>query len=129
MSPLNEDQWHQRQIERFIKAEPIQVILKRPASVLTAAGGRVTATDNDVSEQTFRLTPFKRRLVLEYGFSRDDEEVQNVQWILVGPFDANIQVGDHFIRDKYHYEVKFISDHRRFRTAAGLALRGEVLGA
>lgn len=128
MSPLSEDQWHQRQIRRFVAAEPIKVILQRPTQIATAAGGRIKGQDVDVPEQTFRLTPFKRRLVLEYGLSKDGEEVQNVQWILVGEPDADVEVGDYFVRDRYRYEVKFISDHRRFRTAAGLALRGEILG-
>lgn len=115
---------HRRQIEAFVKAEPVRISLKRPHEVITAAGGRVPDDQLTMPEQTFRFVPFKRRLTREWGFSDDGESVKNVDWILVGAYDADIQTDDWFNHNDRRYQVKVVSDHRLYRTAATLTYRG-----
>lgn len=115
---------HRRQIEAFIRAEPLKVALKRPQEVITEAGGRTSGELLTLQEQTFRLVPFKRRLTREWGFSDDGEAVKNVDWVLVGAYDADVATGDWFNARGFKYQVKAVSDHRIYRTAAGLIQRG-----
>lgn len=115
---------HRRQIEAFIKAEPAALSLRRPHEVVTEAGGRVPDDGLTLPEQIFRFVPFKRRLTREWGFSDDGEATKNVDWILVGSYDADIQTDDWFNRDDRRYQVKVVSSHRLYRTAATLIERG-----
>lgn len=115
---------HRRQIEAFVRAEPAFITLKRPHEVITDAGGRVQDATSTVPQQTFRFVPFKRRLTREWGFSDDGESTKNVDWILVGAYDADIQTGDWFERNDFRYQVKVVSSHRLYRTAATLVERG-----
>lgn len=125
MSPLSETDWHRRQIGAFVKAQRINIRLQRPVMVDTPAGGKIKSVDDELRLQTFRLVPFKRRLTLEYGLSRNGEEVQNIQYVLVGAYDADVQLKDWFTLENTEYEVKFVSDLRLHRTAAGLIVRQE----
>lgn len=125
MSPLSEADWHRRQIGAFVEAQKHEIRLTRPVTARTPAGGTAVVGDDQLDHQTFRLVPFKRRLTLEYGLSRDGEEVKNIQYILVGAHDANVRVGDWFTLDTVDYEVKFVSDLRLHRTAAGVIIRKE----
>lgn len=115
---------HRRQIEAFVRAEPVLVSLRRPHEVVTDAGGRVPDDTLTLPEQTFRFVPFKRRLTREWGFSDDGEATKNVDWILVGAYDADVQTDDWFNKDDIKYQVKVVSSHRVYRTAATLIERG-----
>ena len=115
---------HRRQIEAFVRAEPVAISLKRPSEVISDAGGRVPDDTLTIQEQIFRFIPFKRRLTREWGFSDDGESVKNVDWILVGAHDADIQTDDWFNHNNFRYQVKVVSSHRLYRTAATLIERG-----
>lgn len=115
---------HRRQIEAFVKAEPVALSLRRPHEVVTEAGGRVPDDELTLPEQIFRFVPFKRRLTREWGFSDNGEATKNVDWILVGAHDADIQTDDWFNHNGFRYQVKVVSSHRLYRTAATLIERG-----
>lgn len=124
--PLTSVDLERRQIMAFVRSEPCVVQLRRPRYVDTPAGGRRRELPDEVlPEQIFRLVPFKRRLTREWGLSDEGEKVQNVDWILVGAHDADIQRKDLMLKGDWEYEVSFISNHRLYRTAAGLTVRGE----
>lgn len=126
MSPLTQADWHRRQINAFTKSEEIRISLKRPEKQETLSGGRRSTRDRTLPEQWFRLVPFKRRLTREWGLSDGGEAVRNVDWILTGAHDADVQEGDYFVKDGLQYQVKVVSDHRLYRTAATLILRGKA---
>lgn len=123
--PLTSVDIERRQIWAFVLSEPHQIQLLRPRRVETSSGGVTLAGNETLPEQTFRLVPFKRRLTREWGFTREGEAMQLVEWILVGAYDADVQRKDHFWLNNWHYEVEFLSDHRLYRTAVGLTIRGE----
>jgi hypothetical protein len=122
---LTEVQLQARLIRAFVRSEPITVELQRPRRVTTDSGGLRSDGFDLIPPQVFRLTPFKRRLTLEWGFTKEGERVHLVEWVLVGEPDADVQEGDEFTHQNYIYRVEFVSDHRLYRTAAGLSLRSQ----
>lgn len=126
MTTWSETSIHRRQIEAFIRAEPITVVLLRPQFAETAAGGKVAATDLPLPPQLFRRTPFKRRLVNDWALSYQGEEVKTADWVLHGKHDADIQVDDYFDDRDHRYTVIWVNDHNLYRTAAGLKVRGRL---
>lgn len=126
MTAWSETKMHRRQIEAFIRAERIQVALLRPQFVETTAGGKVAATDLTLPLQMFRRTPFKRRLVNDWALSYRGEEVKVADWVLHGKHDADVQVDDYFEDRQHRYTVIWVNDHRLYRTAAGLKVRGKI---
>jgi len=126
MTTWSETDVHRRQIERFIQAEAIQVALLRPQFVETTAGGKVAIADLVLPLQRFRRTPFKRRLVNDWGLSVQGEEVKHADWVLHGKHNADVQVDDYFDDRDHRYTVIWVNDHNLYRTAAGLKVRGRL---
>lgn len=126
MTTWTEVNIHRRNIEAFIRAEPINVVLLRPQFVETAAGGKVATTDLALPVQVFRRTPFKRRLVNDWNLSLLGEEVKTADWVLHGKHDADIKVDDYFEDRDHRYTVIWVNDHDMYRTAAGLKVRGRL---
>lgn len=129
MSPLTETDWHRRLISAFIRAEPIEVQLQRPLAEETLAGGTVKDHDQPLPIQVFRLTPFKRRLVNDWGLSSQGQRVKTADWVLHGDHDADVKINDHFRYRDHEYLVIWVNDHNLYRTAAGLKVRGRIGGA
>jgi hypothetical protein len=128
MSPLTEAQWHTRQIKAFINAEPIDVELHRVRTDQTAAGGVTRRPEHVLAPQRFRLTPFKRRLVNDWGLSLQGQEVKTADWVMHGAPDADVKVDDYFQYRNHEYVVIWVNDHNMYRTAAGLRVRGRLGG-
>lgn len=121
---LDESDWQARQVSAFIQAKPIRTSLNRPHLVSTPGGGRVQGDLETVPSQLFRIMNFKRRLTLEYEFSKDAEEVRNIHYLLICERSADVEEGDWFTYIDAEYEVKFISRKQEDRLVAGVVVRG-----
>lgn len=115
----------------FINADPINIVLSRATKVSTPAGGYVEGTPVLLAPQTFRMTPFKRRLS---DFTKDtqDGKIPQADYILTGRWDCDILRGDTFTFNGDDLEVisvEPLSDDRykTDRVVAQVRLQGKGL--
>lgn len=118
----NELRMQRRQIVQFIKAQKTTISLKRPQLAQTAAGGQTPGPPVDIDPQDFRLVPFKRRLVVG-TVDTQEGEVPFLKYVLIGRYDADVEIGDWFTLDDVTYTVKSLERNRTIRTAAELDSR------
>lgn len=130
MNP-NELKLHRRQILAMIRANPLSVPFQRPTSVTTPGGGKDRTTTTAVPEQTFLLVETGGRGSLEGTISRAEGELLKADLILIGRYDADVEVNDRLsVPGIADMRVYHISPYRTIRTAIGLRLwTGEVVQA
>lgn len=123
-----ETRMQRRLLRKYIDAEPVDVELLRPVLVETTAGGLRKDPPVRLPPQRVRLVPFKRRLV---RITRDtpDGDIINLEYVLIGPHDLDVKVGDHFHADGGKYDVISIEPNRSFRTAVNITYRGPSDGS
>lgn len=138
MGAFTELQVRDRIMAAFIREDPLDIVLHRPVSSDTAAGGRKETGTDSLEAQTFTVYPFKRRLTQEYVHNPQtygEERVEKIIWIIIFNRDQDIQVDDWFdpsidvipVTDRLtpgRYEVVFISARLWDRGQAGLMYRG-----
>jgi len=101
--------------------------LNRPVKVVTAAGGVVNGTiDEVIQPQLFRIVPFKNRLVQEFGFDRAGDDLNLAERVITGSYTSDVKKGDYFIWEGYRYEVLFVSSRQLYRVAAAVRITGPV---
>lgn len=117
-----------RNLNEFINADPVMVSFARPAQVQNVStGGWVRGAVSTLNPQQFRLVPFKRRM---------SDSIQNTQdgplrladYILVGRYNVDVEVGDEFTHNGLLYNVTEIepkTDNRATtdRVTIALAIR------
>lgn len=138
MGAWSELQARDRLIKRFIQTDALNITLHRPVTETSAAGGVVEIGSDPISEQTFAIYPFKRRLTQEYTFNPQgmgEEKVEFIHYVLIFTRDQDIQEGDTFnpevditpATDRLQsglYTVTFISARLWDRGQAGILFRG-----
>lgn len=82
--------------EWFINANPIQLALIPEIKISTAAGAHKPGEDLARPVQTFRLVALSSQRV---PIQTDDGKERVHDFVLVGKYDAEIAVGDHWIDD------------------------------
>lgn len=115
---------HRKLTREFINAEPQRIKILRPNLVQTPAGGLTKSDPHPLEEQTFRLVPFKKRLT---KMTRDtpDGNIINLEYVLIGEYDADVKPGDYFEFETGMYDVISIEPNRAYRTAANVTYRGK----
>lgn len=83
-----------RNINAFIKADPVELSLNRIQKVDTPAGGW-TEESYDIPPQEFRLVPFKRRLTNQEANTQDGP-IPHLSYSIVGRYNVDIEKGDFF---------------------------------
>lgn len=83
-----------RNIDAFIKADPVTIALNRITKVETPAGG-FTEESYDILPQEFRLVPFKRRLT-QQEVNTQDGPIPHLAYVLVGRYNVDVEKGDFF---------------------------------
>lgn len=116
-----------RNLDAFIRADPVTLVLQRPNKIQTSAGGVITSDPAPLPPQQFRLAPFKRR---------QSNDIQNTQdgylrlgeYVLVGRHNADVEKGDTFEYNNLIYRVREVeprTDQRATtdRVSAALEVR------
>lgn len=120
-------------MDDFIDQDPVVISFTRPTKTTTAAGGVVVSGTTTLDPQTFYFQPFKRRLTREYHYnpqSHGEDKVEDVDYILIGSPDMDVQVEDYFTTtsggrlDAGRYTVEFVSPRQWDRRLIGIRLRG-----
>lgn len=95
-----------RQIEAFIKADPVKVIFLRKTKIETADGGWRWSDPLPLPKpQQVRLIPFKRRLT-EFLKNTELGDVSDLPYVLLGKHTLDVEKGDLFSIDGQKFEVK-----------------------
>jgi hypothetical protein len=99
-----ETRMQRKLLREFVAAEPVQIAIFRPVMTKTLAGGLKKDTPIPLPPQTFRLVPFKKRLT---RITRDtpDGNIINLEYVLIGEYDADVRPGDFFTYDNGMYDV------------------------
>lgn len=119
--PLSENEVMRKQTTAFIAVYPQSLILMRSDMVADGSGG-VKATLTPLDPQTFRQitqptnTQVFRRTI-------DGEEVQP-DFVILGEYNADVQIGDWYMKDGAKHEVVYVKDDRRYETWAEVKYRG-----
>ena len=138
MAAWSELQERDRLMDSFIETDPLTIVLHRPITTPTAAGGKKVSGVDTLAPQTFAIYPFKRRLTQEYTFNPQtmgEERVEKILWILIFGREQDIQENDWFESDTDitpatdrlqpgRYDCVFISARLWDRGQAGLMYRG-----
>lgn len=96
-----------KNLDAFIRADPIKVALSRQTKVESDAGGFIKGPAQTLELQEFRLVPFKRRLY-DYTMNSSSGRIPMEQFALVGRFNVDIERDDEFTIGKNRYRVKSI---------------------
>lgn len=101
----------------FIEADARDVILQRSSRTDDGAGGVVVGTPVSVGSQRLRLLPQE-----DGATERTTAEGESAtpQYMLMGPWNANMQRFDEFTLDGVRYQVVYIDDRK-------YELKGEVI--
>jgi hypothetical protein len=138
MAAWSELQARDKLMENFIRQDPVELRLRRPRRVTTAAGGTIEGQIEILEPQIFHVYPFKRRLTIEWTHNPQtfgEEKVEYIHYILIFTrgsdikpldwFDPNIDEDFQTDRiDRGKYEITFISARVWDRGQAGALFRG-----
>lgn len=97
-------------LREFILADERRIILQRPTFAETATGGYVKGNFVAQPEQSFRMVPYKRRLT-DLVKMKDEGEIPNIPYILVGFWNCNLQRMDEFFLEGAYYRVQALEPH------------------
>lgn len=104
-----------RNLDAFIKADPIEVTLSRPTKVDAGNGGWKPGIPVTLNPQQMRLVPFKRR-VSDDVQNTQDGQLMLAPYILVGRYNIDVQKGDEFTHNDLSYRVHSIEPKSNDRT-------------
>ena len=119
--PASENEVMRKQTKEFIAIYPQSLVLTRSEMVSDGSGG-VVGTLTSLPAQTFRQitqptnTQVFRRTI-------DGEEVQP-DFVLLGEYDADVKIGDWYMKEGAKHEVVYVKDDRRYQTWAEVKYRG-----
>lgn len=93
-----------KNMDAFIRADPLDIVLVRTEKKRTVSGGYVQVAPTPLPPQQFRLVPFKRRLS-NFVARTDDGEIPGEDWVLVGRINVDIQRDDTFTYNGDEYRI------------------------
>lgn len=97
-----------RNLDAFIKADPVDVIFTRPTQVQNVStGGWIKGTPVTLPPQQFRFVPFKRRLS-DQTQNTQDGPLRLGDYIIIGKYSVDVEIGDEFGYNARNYRVKDI---------------------
>jgi hypothetical protein len=105
-----------KNLDSYIRADPISVQLSRARKQKTAAGGYVKEATTTLPAQQFRLVPFSRRLSDFTNPGQVSGYVPTLKYALVGRWDADILRDDEFDYNGDHYKVVSVEPKSNDRT-------------
>lgn len=118
----SENEVMRRQTKHFINVYPLSIALVRTVMTPDGSGGVKSLGPDPLDPQTFRqITQPTSPQVLRRTI--DGEEVQP-DFVLLGEWDADIQVGDWYMKDGAKHEVVYVKEDRRYETWAEVKYRG-----
>lgn len=97
-----------KNLDAFIRADPVTITLIRSQKLKSAAGGYTKGLPQDITPQQFRLVTFQRRL---YSFTNTGQVsgyVPVLKYVLIGRYNCDIQRDDEFYLNGNHYKVSSI---------------------
>jgi hypothetical protein len=112
----------------YIRRDHVEIVLKRPNLIRSAAGGLIQDPNNPfttLDPQKFKFYPFIRRMT-KNTMDTPDGEIQNVRYVIVGLYTADVKMGDRFIMDGGQYEVVSLDPHVEDRIAANVTYHGKA---
>lgn len=117
--------YNRRQTAAFIAYDAITVVLQHASVVPTAAGGMTRTSTSSRDPQTARMLPMGSGATAPVRRQVDGEEVA-AQFLLVLPWDAEVERGDWYYHDGLKYEVVWVPEHpqRFYETKVEVTLRG-----
>jgi len=120
--PASENVVMRKQTTAFIAVYPQSIALVRTAMVSDGAGGVVSSGPSPLPAQIFRqITQPTNTQVLRRTI--DGEEVQP-DFVLLGEWDADVAVGDWYMKDGAKHEIVYVKEDRRYETWAEVKYRG-----
>lgn len=107
-----------KNLDSYIRADPISVQLSRSRKQRTQAGGYVKEQAVLLPAQQFRLVPFSRRLSEFTNPGQVSGYVPTLKYALVGRWNADILRDDEFDYNGDHYKVVSLEPKSNDRTNA-----------
>lgn len=115
--------FHRRQTAAVLREDGRQVTLLRPSQTDSPGGGKKPGQPTPQAPQRAALVPASRMLPTLAPNDSDATLVQQISWMVVMAWDANVQEKDRFELDGDTYEVTSILSDRRYQTLAGVETR------
>jgi hypothetical protein len=101
---------------QYILENPVTVALSRKTKVLKPGGGH-DKTSVELPPQQFRLVNQSEASGIEYSGS-DDGQTRQFSYLLLGAWDADIQIDDSWTEGEIHYHVDAILPTNDFEVKA-----------
>jgi hypothetical protein len=119
-----EQMMQRRATAEFISAHPIAVRIRRTTTHrdLSTRGGTVVTHHPELPEQVFRIAhgPPRRRRLENNPPHPQHAEIAFAKDLLIGPWHADIQIGDEFDVDDIGYRVSYVFQDRDYETVANI---------
>lgn len=94
-----------KNLDSFIRADPVNISLVRSRKQKTPAGGYIKEAAITLNPQQFRLVPFQRRLFEFTNPGQVSGYVPNLRYALIGRWNVDILRDDEFDYNGDHYKV------------------------
>lgn len=112
-----------RQLRAIINDDSILVSFVRQTKVATDNGSWKPGPAVTLPPQQVRLVPFLRRLA-DTMVDSQFGEIPNVRYVLVGPHDLDVQVGDSFQFEGLPVRIDAVDPFREVRTSCAVVFYG-----
>lgn len=96
-----------KNIDAFIRADPVELVLFRQFRVKTEANGWILGDPVPLDPQQFRVTWFTRRLSRSLVHTAQGK-IPIGSYVLVGRWNADMMAGDEFEYNNDHYKIEEI---------------------
>jgi hypothetical protein len=119
-----------KNLDAFIRADPVSISFERQTKIDSGAGGFTKGLPTTLAPQQFRVVPFKRRLY-DYTAGTAGGMIPVEQFALVGRIDVDIMRDDEFTIRGNRYRVKSIepqTDEDRSKTDRVVAMLEAQIG-
>jgi hypothetical protein len=106
---------HQKGTEKFISADPTQIVLI-PSTEVWSGGTKTYGSETPRQSQDFKVI---------WSGSQDGITVtsegttRRFDFILVGRYDAEIAIGDHWNFNTQHFQIDWIAPNNGYEVKAG----------
>jgi hypothetical protein len=108
----------------FIAQSPRRIVLTPRVRVRTAAGGSTTEDQAERPEQVFRLIQQSPSGASIEQRTVDGETERRIDWVLLGDWDAQVDVGDHWEEAGIWYEVMSLIPYNGYEVRANVEATG-----